>query len=157
MEPFWFLKIRFDGAGFLTTASRSTLLLYAIAAVTSGNVTISTVLLLCGSIVLLLAFVAIELFKARYGRAPLLDLRRFRDRTFTFSTLAQVLIFFVRLGILFPPVHGLNTPPTLPDLSDEYSSRGASRYDVPECLLPGLPLRNRDRSHRQMAYRQMAL
>jgi len=101
MEPFWFLKIRFDGAGFLTTASRSTLLLYAIAAVTSGNVTISTVLLLCGGIMLLLAFVAIELFKARHGRAPLLDLRRFRDRTFTFSALAQVFIVFVRFGILF--------------------------------------------------------
>src|SRR6266536_71076 len=94
-------KIRFDGAGFLTEASGSALLLYSIAAVTSGNVTISTVLLLCGSIVLLLTFVAIELFKARYGRAPLLNLGRFRDRTFTFSTLAQVLIFSVRFGILF--------------------------------------------------------
>ena len=50
---------------------------------------------------LLLAFVAIELFKVRHGRAPLLDLRRFRDRTFTFSALAQVIIFFVRFGILF--------------------------------------------------------
>src|SRR5437588_4752221 len=52
-------KIRFDGAGFLTVASGSALLLYSIAAMTSGNVTNSTVLLLCGSIVLLLAFVAI--------------------------------------------------------------------------------------------------
>ena len=94
-------KIRFDGAGFLTAASGSALLLYAVSDLTSGNVAISTVLLLCGSIVLLLAFVAIELFKAQYGRAPLLDLRRFRDRTFTFSTLAQVLNFFVRFGILF--------------------------------------------------------
>src|SRR6266496_308382 len=94
-------KIRFDGAGFLTAASGSALLLYTTAAVTSGNVTISTVLLLCGGIMLLLAFVAIELFKARHGRAPLLDLRRFRDRTFTFSALAQVFIVFVRFGILF--------------------------------------------------------
>src|SRR5207248_1382206 len=31
----------------------------------------------------------------------LLDLRRFRDRTFTFSALTQVLNFFVRFGILF--------------------------------------------------------
>ncbi len=94
-------KIRFDVPGFLTAALGSALLLYAIAAVTSGNVTISTVSLLCGSIILLLAFVAIELFKARYGREPLLDLRRFRDRTFTFSALTQVLNFFVRFGILF--------------------------------------------------------
>ena len=94
-------KIPFDAAGFLTAASGSALLLYAVSNLTSGNVTITTVSLLCGSIVLLLAFVAIELLKVRYGRAPLLDLRRFRDRTFTFSTLTQVLNFFVRFGILF--------------------------------------------------------
>ena len=94
-------KIPFDAAGFLTAASGSALLLYAVSNLTSGNVTIITVTLLCGSILLLLAFVAIELLKARYWRAPLLDLRRFRDRTFTFSTLAQVLNFFVRFGILF--------------------------------------------------------
>lgn len=94
-------KIRFDGAGFLTAASGSALLLYAVSDLTSGNVTITTVSLLFGSIVLLLAFVAIELLKVRYGRVPLLDLRRFRDRTFTFSTLTQVLNFFVRFGILF--------------------------------------------------------
>jgi EmrB/QacA subfamily drug resistance transporter len=94
-------KIKFDVSGFLTAASGSALLLYAIAAVTSGNVTISTILLLCGSIMLLLVFVVIELYKAQYGREPLLDLRRFRDRTFTFSTLTQVLYFFVRFGILF--------------------------------------------------------
>jgi EmrB/QacA subfamily drug resistance transporter len=94
-------KIRFDGAGFLTAASGNALLLYAVSDLTSGNVTITTVSLLFGSIVLLLAFVAIELLKVRYGRVPLLDLRRFRDRTFTFSTLTQVLNFFVRFGILF--------------------------------------------------------
>ena len=94
-------KIPFDAAGFLTAASGSALLLYAVSDLTSGNVTITAVTLLCVSIVLLLSFVAIELLKARYGRAPLLDLRRFRDRTFTFSTLAQVLNFFVRFGILF--------------------------------------------------------
>ena len=93
-------KIRFDGAGFLTAASGNALL-YAVSDLTSGNVTITTVSLLFGSIVLLLAFVAIELLKVRYGRVPLLDLRRFRDRTFTFSTLTQVLNFFVRFGILF--------------------------------------------------------
>ncbi len=86
-------KIRFDGAGFLTAASGSALLLYTISNLTSGTVTMSMVLLLCGSIVLLLAFIAIELFKTRYRRATLLDLSRFRDRTFTFSTLAQILNF----------------------------------------------------------------
>ncbi len=94
-------KIRFDGVGFITAASGSALLLYAVSDLTDGDVTTSSVALLCGSIILLFAFVAIELFKVRYGRAPLLDLRRFRDRTFTCSTLAQILTFFVRFGILF--------------------------------------------------------
>lgn len=94
-------KMRFDGAGFLTVAAGSAMLLYAVSDLTSGNVAISSVLLLCGSVVLLLAFVPIELYKARHGRVPLLDLRRFGDRTFTFSTLTQGLNFFVRFGILF--------------------------------------------------------
>jgi DHA2 family multidrug resistance protein len=94
-------KTRFDVSGFLTAAFGSAMLLYAIASITSSNVTINTISLLCVSIMLLLAFVAIELFKARNGREPLLDLHRFGDRTFTFSTLTQVLNFFVRFGILF--------------------------------------------------------
>jgi EmrB/QacA subfamily drug resistance transporter len=94
-------KIRFDGAGFLTVASGSALLLYGIATVTSGNVTISTVLLLCGGIVLLLAFGAIELFKSTHGQTPLLDVRRFRDHAFRYSAIAQFFNVFVRFGILF--------------------------------------------------------
>lgn len=94
-------KIRFDGAGFLTVAAGSGLLLYAVSDLTSGDVTIGTIVLLCGSIALLLIFVAIELYKVHHRLAPLLDLRRFRDRTFTFSALAQILYFFVRFGILF--------------------------------------------------------
>ena len=94
-------KIRFDGAGFLTVAAGSGLLLYSVSDLTSGDVTIGTIVLLCGSIALLLIFVAIELYKVHHSLAPLLDLRRFQDRTFTFSALAQILYFFVRFGILF--------------------------------------------------------
>jgi DHA2 family multidrug resistance protein len=94
-------KIRFDGAGFLTVAAGSGLLLYSVSDLTSGDLSISAVALLCGSIALLLIFVAIELYKVHHSRTPLLDLRRFRDRTFTFSALAQILYFFVRFGTLF--------------------------------------------------------
>ena len=92
-------QAHFDGAGFVAVAAGSAVLLYGISAVTSGSST--AILILLGGIVLLLAFVAIELFQARHGREPLLDLQRFRDRTFTFSVLAQVFFMFVRFGILF--------------------------------------------------------
>lgn len=91
----------FDGAGFLTAAAGSALLLYGISTVTSGNDTISNVLFLFGGIALLLAFVAIELFQTSHGREPLLDLQRFGDRTFTFGVLTQVLFMFLRFGIIF--------------------------------------------------------
>jgi DHA2 family multidrug resistance protein len=94
-------KIRFDGAGFLTVAAGSGLLLFSVSDLTSGDVTLSTIVLLCGSIALLLIFVAIELYKVHDSQTPLLDLRRFRDRTFTFSAFAQILYFFVRFGVLF--------------------------------------------------------
>ena len=94
-------QVHFDGAGFLTAAAGSALLLYSISAVTSGNDTIGNVMLLIGGIALLLTFVVIELLRTRYGREPLLDLQRFRDRTFTFSVLAQVVFMFTRFGIVF--------------------------------------------------------
>jgi MFS family permease len=76
-------------------------LLYGVAAVTSGDTTIRNVLVLCGAVVLLLAFVVIELVTVRRGLTPLLDLRRFRDRTFTWSTLALICQTFATFGILF--------------------------------------------------------
>ena len=94
-------RTHFDFAGFLTAAAGVATLLYAVSAITSGDVTFSNLLLLLCSVLLLLTFVVIELFKVRRGQEPLLDLRRFRDRTFGLSVLTQVFVMFVRFGILF--------------------------------------------------------
>src|SRR5262245_62054095 len=95
------LRSRFDGLGFLTVASGSVALLYGVSALTSGDITIRNILVLCGAVVLLMAFVTVELATVRRGRTPLLDLRRFRDRTFTWSTLALICQTFATFGILF--------------------------------------------------------
>jgi EmrB/QacA subfamily drug resistance transporter len=94
-------RTHFDSAGFLTAAAGVAILLYAVSAITSGDVTVNTIILLLCSILLLLTFTVLELFKARHGREPLLDLRRFRDQTFAFGVLAQVFVMFVRFGLLF--------------------------------------------------------
>lgn len=94
-------ETRFDGAGSLTVAAGSATLLYAISSVTSDASSIGNVLLLFVGVLLLLAFVVIELTKARRGQEPLLDLRRFRDRTFAFSGLANVFVASARFGTLF--------------------------------------------------------
>jgi DHA2 family multidrug resistance protein len=94
-------QARFDGLGFLTVASGSVALLYSVSAVTSGDTTLRNLVVVCGAVVLLLAFVMIELVKGQRGQAILLDLRRFRDRTFTFSTLALICQTFAVFGILF--------------------------------------------------------
>ncbi|HEU5103513.1 MAG TPA: MFS transporter, partial [Roseiflexaceae bacterium] len=94
-------RTRFDGLGFLSVAFGSVALLYGVSAVTSGDTTTWNVLVLCGAVALLLAFVVIELVTVRRGLTPLLDLRRFRDRTFTWSTLALICQTFATFGILF--------------------------------------------------------
>src|SRR5579875_121798 len=94
-------QTRFDLAGFLTAGSGSALLVYGVSAVTSGANAIGNILLLCSGAVLLLAFVLIELGKARRKQEPLLDMRLFRERTFAFSNLTLVLYSFVWFGLLF--------------------------------------------------------
>lgn len=94
-------QIHFDIAGFLPAAAGISALLYAVSSISSGEITINNGLLLLCGILLLLTFVVIELFKVRHGQEPLLDLRRFSDRTFTLSVLAQIFLMFVRFGILF--------------------------------------------------------
>jgi EmrB/QacA subfamily drug resistance transporter len=94
-------QARFDGLGFLTVASGSVALLYSVSAVTSGDTALRNILVGCGAVALLLIFVAVELIKGQRGRAILLDLRRFRDRTFSFSTLALICQTFAVFGILF--------------------------------------------------------
>jgi EmrB/QacA subfamily drug resistance transporter len=92
---------RFDGLGFLTITSGSVALLYSVSAITSGDITVRNILVLGGAVALLVAFAAIELAKVRRGQAPLLDLRRLGDRTFSFSTLALICQTFAVFGILF--------------------------------------------------------
>jgi DHA2 family multidrug resistance protein len=92
---------RFDGAGFLTAALGSTALVYAISSLTSGAATLWNGLLLCVGAGSLCAFVLIELSKTRRGQQPLLDVRRFKDRTFAFSVLALVFMSIVMFGLLF--------------------------------------------------------
>jgi EmrB/QacA subfamily drug resistance transporter len=94
-------ETRFDGVGFVSAATGSATLLYAVSSVTSGARSIGNILLLFGGVLLLLAFVAIELTKARRGLEPLLDLRLFRDRTFAFSGLANVFVASARFGTTF--------------------------------------------------------
>lgn len=91
----------FDGTGFLTIAFGSAALLYAVSLLTSGDTALQNVLLLCGGILLLIAFVVIEGYKERHGKEPLLNLRLFNNILFTRSTLAFIFVTFVRFGILF--------------------------------------------------------
>ena len=91
----------FDSTGFFTVAAGSAMLLYGVSTVTSGDYTIGNLLFLLCGILLLCAFVLIELFKVGHGQKPLLDLRRFKDATFAFSSLTSVFTTFVRFGLLF--------------------------------------------------------
>lgn len=93
-------QTRFDRAGFLTTAAGCAALVYAVSALTSGDDAFSNFLVLLVGLLLLLAFVSIEWFKAQRGQEPLLDLRRFKDRTFALSSLALVLYSMVLFGLL---------------------------------------------------------
>ncbi|HET8843791.1 MAG TPA: MFS transporter, partial [Ktedonobacteraceae bacterium] len=61
----------------------------------------SNFLILFVVLLLFLAFVGIELFKSRRRQEPLLDLRRFKDRTFALSGLALVFYSIVLFGLLF--------------------------------------------------------
>jgi EmrB/QacA subfamily drug resistance transporter len=94
-------QARFDRAGFLTTAAGCAALVYAVSALTSGDSAFSNFLILLVGLLLLLAFVRIEWFKAQHGQQPLLDLRRFKDRTFALSSLALVFYSLVLFGLLF--------------------------------------------------------
>jgi MFS family permease len=87
--------------GFLTAAAGSVTLLYAVSALTSGDFTLRNCLLLLVGLLLLLTFVGIEVGKAQHGQKPLLDLGRFKDHTFAWSSLALVFLSMVLFGLLF--------------------------------------------------------
>ncbi|HEY4388359.1 MAG TPA: MDR family MFS transporter, partial [Ktedonobacteraceae bacterium] len=94
-------QTRFDSLGFLTTAAGCASLVYGLSALTSGDYTVSNFLILFAGLLLLLAFVGIELRRAQRGQEPLLDLRRFKDLTFALSSLSLVFFSFVLFGLLF--------------------------------------------------------
>jgi EmrB/QacA subfamily drug resistance transporter len=94
-------RTRFDGAGFLSIAVGTAALLYAVSSVTVGGNPLRNIVLFGIGIALVSAFVAIEKSKVRRGQEPLLDLRRFNDRTFAFGSLATVFVASARFGTLF--------------------------------------------------------
>lgn len=95
-------RTRFDPIGFLLAASGLTALLYALSdASTDGWGSLKIRSLLLASVLLLSAFVVIELWRVRHNRAVLLDLRLFATSSFLFSNLASSLMTFVFFGGLF--------------------------------------------------------
>ena len=91
----------FDSKGFFASASATALLLYAAPGIISNGPTIWNMLCLIGCFAFLALFVGNELRLTRRGQEPLLDVRRFTDRAFTFSVLTQIIVSFVWFGILF--------------------------------------------------------
>ena len=94
-------QTRFDGAGFGAAALGIAALLYGVTTVTEANGVLWASALLVGGLCLLGAFVLIERRVQQRGAQPLLDLRRFEDKTFALSTLAIVLQGIASFGILF--------------------------------------------------------
>jgi DHA2 family multidrug resistance protein len=97
-------ETRFDLAGFLAVAAGCATLLYGIAVLSAGDSSLGAFSWLGGGVVLLSSFVVIEAVRVRRNHAPLLDLRRFGDRTFTFSSFALIFHSIAQYGInfLFP-------------------------------------------------------
>lgn len=93
-------EARFDGFGFVSVASGSATLLYGVAGAAEGQGGAKLGFLALGGLALA-AFVLIERSRVQQGKAVLLDLRRFDDRTFALSNLTNVLVAFTRFGILF--------------------------------------------------------
>lgn len=110
-------QTRFDLAGFVAIAASSTALLVGVSTAARGE-SLRNLLVLGAGVALLLLFASIELGKLRRGQIPLLGLRRFRDRTFTFSNIANVCVAIARFGIVFllpiylQTLHGLSAAQT---------------------------------------------
>lgn len=94
-------ETRFDGAGFITAALGIAALLYGVTTVTDAQLASWACVFLGGGLCLVAAFVIIQRRAHQRGGQPLLDIRRFNDRTFTLSTLAIVLQSLATYGILF--------------------------------------------------------
>lgn len=92
---------RFDLVGFLAAASGGALLLYAVSTATAAGPVGPKIALFAASIALLAVFATNELRRVRQGKDVLLDLRRFGDRSFTLSSVANIFLACARFGMLF--------------------------------------------------------
>ncbi|HLI05633.1 MAG TPA: DHA2 family efflux MFS transporter permease subunit [Ktedonobacteraceae bacterium] len=129
---FFFLRERrpptrtaFDIPGFISAAVGLTSLLYALSdASTDGWGSTKVVGFLALGLLMLMAFIAIEINTANRGGQPLLDLRVFSSGPFTTSTIASILVTFALYGGLFIlPIYLQNL-------------RGLSAYQAGLLLLP---------------------
>ncbi|QBD77425.1 DHA2 family efflux MFS transporter permease subunit [Ktedonosporobacter rubrisoli] len=94
--------IRFDLPGFVCSAAGLTAVLYASSEASTAGWSSPIVLIpLSGGLLLLLAFIIIELAIARRGGTPLLDLRLLANRSYTAGSIAGICIFPCLFGIAF--------------------------------------------------------
>jgi EmrB/QacA subfamily drug resistance transporter len=94
-------KPQFDLAGFFAIACGSGLVLYAIATVPPLGLPVKSIARLMLGICLIAYFARLELMRARNGQNPLLDLRRFRDKTFSAGAGALMLLYALNFGVIF--------------------------------------------------------
>lgn len=95
-------RTSFDIPGFACSAIGLTALLYGLSdASTDGWGSTKVIGFLAVGVLMLIAFVAVELTIIRRGGQPLLDLRVFANGPFTTSSIASVLVTFALFGGLF--------------------------------------------------------
>ena len=118
-------RTAFDIPGFLCSAIGLTSLLYGLSnASTYGWGSTTVVGFLSVGVLMLVAFVFVEVNTANRGRQPLLDLRVFASGPFTTSSIASILVTFALYGGLFIlPIYLQNL-------------RGLSAYQAGLLLLP---------------------
>jgi DHA2 family multidrug resistance protein len=94
-------RAHFDLSGFVLAATGLTAVLYALSIASSSGWSSPAVLVpLIGGLGLLALFTAIELYMAKAGRPPLVELHLFTNRAFLSSSIANALISFGFFGSL---------------------------------------------------------
>lgn len=118
-------NVQFDVPGFITSAAGLGLLLYGLSDASTDGWTSAKVLgCIIAGVILLIAFVVIELDRVQHEKQPLLDMRVFTNRGFTTSNIASVMVVIALYGGLFlVPVYLQNL-------------RGLSAYQSGLLLLP---------------------
>lgn len=95
-------RTSFDIPGFVLSASGLGLLLYGLSSASTDGWTSGPVLsCLVTGVLLLTIFILVELDRARHEKQPLLDIRVFRNRSFSTSSFAMILVTFTLFGGLF--------------------------------------------------------